>query len=169
MLFKRENDVYAKDKEIFKKINSQDEQNHYNEKRNWIRKEYEKNDRYKSLDNIRLEKERISGKLNQINSQFPALIIALLIMYLSLNIPAIGKLLSNSLIPNLDPIIQIILVAIVFGYSAITLSNTSDEFRCLRICKVVLEELEKEKLEEINNKSNGINDNIKDVKKFLGI
>lgn len=169
MLGKKEEYISTKDKEIFKKINNQVEQNYYEKKREWIKAEYEKDDRYKSLDNIILEKERISAKLNKMNSQMPALIIALIIMYLSLCIPAISKLISSSLNSNIDYIIQIIATVIIFGYSIIDIGNSSDEFRCLGICKNVLEELEKKKRVEIKYKSNNICDDVKDIKRFLGI
>lgn len=160
------NDKFMK---CFSEINNEKNQKNYKEKKEMIRNEYQKDEKYKSLDKIRLEKERIEYNLEQINSQFPSIAIALMIMLFSLLVPAISKVLANNLNSNLDSIIQILYSSAIFIYGVKTLSNTSDEFRCLRICKVVLEELEKENVDEIHSESNEMNNDIKDIKRFLGI
>lgn len=66
-------------------------------------------------------------------------------------------------------IIQVFCPYIIFICITKTIERKSDEFRCMRICKNILEELEKEKLEEIRNESNEISEDLKEIKNFFGI
>lgn len=168
-MFNKKKNIMDKYEKCFTKINDEKNQKSYKDAKDMIRSKYEKEEKYKCLDNIRLEKERIEYNLEQINSQFSPIAISLLIMFFTLLIPAISKIVADVININLEYIIEILYAGVLFIYAINNIFNTVDEFRCLRICKIVLEELEKEKLEEIKNKSNEKSDDIKDIKKFLGI
>lgn len=168
-MFKKRENFIDRFEKCFEKINNEKDQKIYKDMKDMIRRKYEKSEKYKCLNNIISERERIEYNLNQINSQFPAIAIALMIMFFSLLVPAISKVIANALSFNLESLIQIVYSGIIFIYIIKTIGDTSDEFRCLRLCKTVLEELEEDKLEEKKNDLNKLSDDVKDIKIFLGM
>lgn len=76
-------DSIAKYGKHFEEINNLKDQIEYQEIRKYIKNKYKSEKKYDSLEKIQLEKERVIDKLNQMNSQFPAIAMALLIMFFS--------------------------------------------------------------------------------------
>lgn len=75
MWFRKNENIKDKYMKLFKNINDEEEQRGYEDIRNTIKTKYKKNEKYHSLKSIRLEKERILNNLDQLNSQFPPIVL----------------------------------------------------------------------------------------------
>lgn len=164
--------------DTYKKISKNSMREDYITIRKEIKSRYEKDEKYKSLDNIKLEKERVTNYKQNLNAPFVSIIIAIVAMLFSIILPILKDIFIN--LGLRDPfIIPIVYSIVIFGGLSRFIMQDEKKFICYSICENVLEELEKEILEEekqirLNNIHEEITatqeqNDLKDIKRFLGI
>lgn len=162
------------------KLNSKNSRDYYALHRNAIKELYRKENKNITLEEIKLEKERINTRIDISNPAYFAILISITIMFFNMFIPNIAEYIAKIVV--VDKFVSIAKVAIIILYSFvafilffITLCKQMEEIRTFKILKSVIDELEVEKIRELSINDNEIGDireikkQISDIKIFLGI
>lgn len=168
-----------KDVKKYIELNSENSRDYYILRRNAIKKQYEKENKNITPDKIKLEKERVTNRIESSNPSYLAIIISIVIMFLNMLIPNIAESIAKALV--IDKFVSSAKVTIIILYSAavfitlfFTVCKQLEEIQILKVLKSVIEEIEIEQINNINNSDeknnlNEIKEQISDIEIFWGI
>lgn len=168
-----------KDMKKYIELNSKNSCDYYKLRRDAIKKKYQEENKNITLEEIKLDKERVSNRIESSNPSYVAMMIAIISTFFNMFIPNIAESISKNLVTDkfvssTKTTIIILYSLVVFITLFIVICKQLEEIRILKVLKNVIDEVEMEKINELinnddKNDMSEIKKQISDIKIFLGI